>query len=279
MELESQVEAFKKRGLGVAALSYDTAEVLKGFAARRKISFPLLSDPDSRVIQKFGIMNTFDYPEGHMAHGVPFPGTFVTDAQGVIRTREFEKTYQERKAGASLLTSMGEDGVQAREFVNNHFTLKTSLSNEEVATGRRVTLVLDFTMAPRMHAYAPGAKGYRALNLRLVDHPRIAAHEVIYPSSNPLFFEPLKETVPVFEGRFRVLQDVTVLAPAGTPGVSGAPPSPVPLVTEIVLAGTLDYQACSDTVCYAPSSIPIQWTLKLIPLDRERAPEALRRKP
>lgn len=277
MELESRIEGFSKRGLAVAALSYDSIEVLRDFAARKHITFPLLSDPDSRIIRRFGIMNTFDYPEGHMAHGVPFPGTFVANAEGVILDRDFEAEYQERRTAASLLISMGEDGdASIKEIVKDQFVLKTSLSNDEVAPGRRVTIVLDFLMAPKMHAYAPGVKGYRPLNFRLSANPFVTAHEVRFPEPQPYTFAPLNETVPVFASHFRVLQDVTALGPGRPPASATAP---VNQVTQIDLSGVLDYQVCSDTVCYAPSSIPLNWTLKVIPLDRERAPEALRKKP
>jgi hypothetical protein len=270
VELESRIGDFKKRGLGVAALSYDSVEVLKDFSARKGITYPLLSDPESKIIRAFGLMNEVDYPIGHMAHGVPFPGTFVTDAKGVITAKEFEPEYQERRTAASLLVSMGEGGTgPSNEIVKDQFVLRTSVSNAEVAPGRRVTLVLDFLMAPKMHAYAPGVKGYRPLSFRLAENPLVTAHEVRYPESRPYTFEPLKETVPVFMGHFRVLQDITTIGPA-----RGAAP-----IEQIELSGTLDYQVCSDVVCYAPASIPVQWTLKMIPLDRERAPEALRRKP
>jgi hypothetical protein len=277
VELESQIENFTKRGLGVAALSYDSIEVLKDFSTRKGITFPLLSDPDSKIISAFGLLNEIDYPKGNMAHGVPFPGTFVADETGLIRTKLFEKEYQERRTAASLLVSMGEGGAgPATEIVKDQFALKTSVSNAEVAPGRRVTLVLDFRMSPKMHAYAPGVKGYRPLNFRLAESPFVTAHEVRYPESRPYTFEPLKETVPVFAGDFRVLQDVTALGPKRPPVGASAP---VIQMTEIELNGTLDYQVCSDTVCYAPASIPVRWTLKVVPLDRERAPEALRKRP
>jgi hypothetical protein len=223
-------------------------------------------------------MNEVDYPVGHMAHGVPFPGTFVTDESGMIWKKEFEPAYQERLSSASLLVSPDGDtgGGSAREIVKDQFVLRTWMSNDEVAPGRRVTLVLDFAMAPKMHAYAPGVKGYKPLAFRLAANPLVTAHEVRFPEAKPYTFAPLNETVPVFEGHFRVLQEVTALGP--NRGPSGAP-SPAIQTTEIDLSGTLDYQVCSDTVCYAPASIPLQWTLKVIPLVRDRAPEALRRKP
>jgi hypothetical protein len=277
VELESQVDNFKKRGLGVAALSYDSIEVLKDFSTRRQITFPLLSDPDSKIISAFGLLNEIDYPKGNMAHGVPFPGTFVTDAAGVISTKQFEKEYQERRTAASLLVSMGEGGSgPVTEIVKDQFVLKASVSNAEVAPGRLVTLVLDFVMAPRMHADAPGVKGYRPLSFKLAENPFVTAREVRYPESRPYTFEPLKETVPVFAGHFRILQDVTALGP--NRGRGGTPASVIQM-TEIDLNGTLDCQVCSDTVCYPPASTPVQWTLKVVPLDRDRAPEALRKKP
>jgi len=270
VELENRLEGFKKRGLGVAALSYDSVEVLKDFSTRRNITFPLLSDPESRIIREYGIINEIDYPAGHAFHGVPFPGTFITDAKGIVRTKEFEPTYQERRTAASLLISRGEaPSAAVRQVQNNQFTLRTSSSNAQGATGQRITLVLDFKMAEHMHAYAPGVKGYKPLRLTLAENPIVTAHEVIYPQSTPYTFKPLNETVPVYEDEFRVVQDITLRAQPG-----GTDP-----VDQVDLKGTLDYQVCSDKVCYAPSSMPLQWTLKLVPLDRERAPEALRKKP
>jgi hypothetical protein len=254
----------------VAALSYDSVEVLKDFSTRRNITYPLLADPGSKIIRTYGIINEIDYPAGSAFHGIPFPGTFVTDAQGIIRSKDFEPTYQERRTSASLLVSLGDAAdASVREMRNDQFALRTSASNQEAAPGHRVSLVLDFEMADRMHAYAPGVKGYKPLNLRLAGNPLVTFHEARYPQSRPFTFKPLNETVPVYEGEFRILQDVTVNGPA-----RDAPP-----VAQIELSGTLDYQVCSDKICYAPASMPVRWTLKLIPLDRERSAEALRKKP
>ncbi len=274
MELESQLEGFRKRGLGVAALSYDSLAILKDFATRKRISFPLLSDPDSKVIRAFGIQNEADYAPGNLAHGVPYPGTFVTDAKGVVRARYFERTYAERRTAASALTLAGEvPQVGASETSTPTFTLRTSSSNAAAAPGQRVTLVLDFDMKPMMHAYAPGVTGYRPLRLRLDPHPLVTVHETALPAAKPYRFEPLDETVPVFEGRFRVTQDVTL---AGGREFVELLKTQAPALE---LAGTLEYQVCSDKVCYAPASLPLRWTIKVEPLDRERSPEAIRHPP
>jgi len=58
VELQSQSEELRAQGLGVAAISYDSEEVLAAFAAKRGISdLSLLSDDDSSVIRAFGIYN------------------------------------------------------------------------------------------------------------------------------------------------------------------------------------------------------------------------------
>ena len=34
--------------------------------------------------------------------------------------------------------------------------------------------------------------------------------------------------------------------------------------------GTLEYQACDDTVCFNPESVPLSWRFAMRPLVRER---------
>jgi len=273
VELESQREALRRRGLGLAALSYDSVAILKDFAARKKIAFPLLSDPESAVIRAFGILNEADYPPGQMAHGVPYPGTFVIDTQGIVRSRFFEKTYVERRTAASILTLSGETSpASANETSTPTFALSTSSSSTEAAPGQRVTLVLDFAMKPTMHAYAPGAQGYRPLRLRLDAQPLLTIHETAFPASRPYHFAPLHETVPIFEGRFRITQDVTL--------ASGRDFTELLKTSDPALAvtGTLEYQVCSDRVCYPPAALLVHWTIRVLPLDRERSPEAIQHK-
>jgi AhpC/TSA family/Thiol:disulfide interchange protein DsbD, N-terminal len=273
VELESQLEALRSRGLGLAAISYDSVEILKSFADRRKITFPLLSDPDSSIIKRFGLQNEVDYPVGDPAHGVPYPGTFVTDASGLIRAKFFETKYTDRRTAGSFLALTGATPPVTGEARTETFTLLTSTSNVEAAPGQRLTLVLDFEMKPRMHAYAPGVSGYRPLRVKLDPQPLATVHDPVFPPSQPFVFAPLQETVPVFEGRFRVFQDVTL---AGRRELAEALQAPEP---KLELTGSLEYQVCSDERCYPPGALPLRWTIRLIPPDGERAPEALQRKP
>ena len=58
MELQGRLEAIRASDLGVAAISFDSQDVLAAFSERRGISFPLLSDQGSATIKRFGILNT-----------------------------------------------------------------------------------------------------------------------------------------------------------------------------------------------------------------------------
>jgi len=273
VELDKELDALRERGLGVAALSYDSVAILEEFSKRKRIRYPLLSDPGSSIIRRFGLLNP-DFPEGDPAHGVPWPGSLVIDAHGLVQAKLFEKTYAERRTAASFLVLEGESRTAATSEVRtDHFVLRVSSSNAAVAAGNRVTLVLEFQMGETKHAYAPGVEGYRPLTLHLDPNPLLTVHEPIYPAPRDYLYAPLQETVPVFEGRFRVLQDVTI---AGGREVAER------LRTgdaSLTITGRLDYQVCSDRVCYRPASLPVSWQLQLVPLDRERSPEALRPKP
>jgi len=274
VELESQIEGFRKLGLNVAALSYDPPALLKDFATRRHLTYPLLSDTDSRYIKTLGLLNDVDYPAGHFAHGVPFPGVFVVDEKGIVRQRFFEAVYEERRTGASILASIsGETETPSGPPILNtpQLRLRLSSSNPSAAPGQRISLLLDFEMASRMHAYAPGPHTYRALALSLEPNPLITTHQWILPPSTPYTFAPLNETVPVFTGKFRAIQEVT-LGPAKAMQEALKAESP-----SIDIRGTLTYQVCSDTVCYAPAKAAVAWTIALARLDTERTVEALRK--
>ena len=83
----------------VVAISYDSAAILKRFAARSSITYPLLSDAGSKTIDAYGIRNK-EAPERWS--GIPYPGTFIVDTQGVIRAKLFLDGYKDRHAPEAL---------------------------------------------------------------------------------------------------------------------------------------------------------------------------------
>ena len=57
MELAKHADRLRARGYGICSISYDTVDVLREFANRRGITYPMLSDPDSAIFRAFGLIN------------------------------------------------------------------------------------------------------------------------------------------------------------------------------------------------------------------------------
>lgn len=264
MELQGRVEELRRQGLGLAVITYDSPQVLADFAARRGITYPLLSDRDSATIKAYGLLNTTVAP-GTPAYGVPFPGTFMLDRQGRVTARFFEQAYQERTTVSTMLLKGGigiERPVTTAETA--HLRLRAWAGDATLVPGRHVSLVVDVTPLPGMHVYAPGASGYRVVALTLDEVAGVRVRDGAYPASETYFFAPLKERVPVYMRPFRLTRDVVLgPSPQATASIAGR--------QSLVLTGRLDYQACDDKICYNPVSIPLSWSFTVGELDRERA--------
>ena len=74
----------------------------------------------------------------------------------------------------------------------------------------------------------------------------------------------MNEHVPVYQRPFRIVQDVML-----DPSRDGS--AALQDVTTLTIIGTFEYQACDDRVCFAPQSVPLSWSIRVKPLDRERA--------
>jgi peroxiredoxin len=104
--LQKEQKAINAAGLKVVGISYDSVDVLKGFADKQKIVFPLLSDPESKTIIAYSLKNkeTAGKKFGKVdLDGVPYPGTYLVDKDGVIRAKLFVDGYKERHSVAELV--------------------------------------------------------------------------------------------------------------------------------------------------------------------------------
>lgn len=81
VQLQENLNDIKAAKIDVVAVSYDSVKVLKQFSEKRKVAFPLLSDPESKTITGYGVLN--DQARGRQ-EGIPHPGTFVIDSRGVV---------------------------------------------------------------------------------------------------------------------------------------------------------------------------------------------------
>ena len=276
MELQSRYEDLQARGLGLAVITYDPTAILAAFAGARGIAFPLLSDEGSATIREYGLLNDemdpARAPEERRAlmrrlYGIPYPGTFVLDPAGRVTARFFEAAYQERSTVSSIAVRLG-DAVAGADRVatgveTDHLEALAWATDAVVAPGNRLSLVVDVTPKADMHVYAPGEHAYRVIRLRTTGPAFLRSHEVAYPASGMYHFEPLDETVPVYETPFRLVQDVTIPMREDVDALASEPDA------TLRIDAVLEYQACDHEVCYLPQAVPLSWELAWRPLIRD----------
>jgi len=231
----------------------------------------MLADPDSKTIHAYGVLN----PEATgMQKGFARPGYFFIDSNGIIREKFFEAKYRERMTGNSIISKLfPELGQEVTETVEApHLQLAIEQSDRTGYPGTRITLAAEVQLPPDVHVYAPGAQGYKPIKLVMDAMPEMEFKPAIYPPSKTLYLPVINERVPVFDGIFRISQDLKVNSGsqfAASLGEDGK---------IFTITAKLEYQACDKTECYRPASIPVKWQLQVFPQDRTRAPVNIRHK-
>jgi hypothetical protein len=134
-----------------------------------------------------------------------------------------------------------------------HLTLNTSISSTEIAPGQKLSLSFDITPKRAMHVYAPGKHDYQVIAIKLDPQPWMKVAPTTYPPSEIYYFKELDEKVETYGKPFKLVQDITVLNTADAKKALAASP--------IKLSGRLEYQACDDKVCYAPTKVPVNFAL------------------
>lgn len=264
VQLQSSKDEIEAQGLKVVGLSYDSEEIVKDFAERHGIEFPLLADEDSSSLEKLGLVN----PEGKgMTEGVAFPGIIYLNSKGLIQETFFEDSYVERPTPGSVLGKLF-GNLKASEPVQKHEDFQLLQTGSEGIAGSRWEVVVEFPLPEKAHLYAPGNESYIPVQLSMEEHPLFEFGEVRYPESEQLYLEAIGETVPAYSDKVRLSVPVTVRANDQTKSLKEA------LSTELV--GTLQYQICTDKTCFLPQEETVTWKAGVKPLDRRRAPEGAR---
>jgi len=271
IQLQAAKERFEKQGIKLAGISYDSMDILKYFSDRRKIDFPLLSDPDSKIIRMYQVLNSEAIgPNAGMAR----PGYFFIDTEGMIREKFFEAKYRERLTGNTVLSKLfPELGEEVTDTVEApHLQLSVGQSDRVAVPGNLVTLTAEVRLPPDVHVYAPGTKGYKTVKLSIDPLPDFDLRQASYPSAKILYLPAIKERVPVFEGTFRIRQELKVNSMTEFSGALGTDGK------KVTVKGNLEYQACDSKICFLPTTVPVEWQFQIVPLDRQRAPEDIRHK-
>ena len=92
------------------AVSRDSHEESREFAkkiaqdGRGEVSFPLLSDPDSRVIDAYGLRDPAY--AGQKVEGIPHPAVYVIDKTGRVAWARVESDYKKRPSNEEIRAAL-----------------------------------------------------------------------------------------------------------------------------------------------------------------------------
>ena len=251
VELQQNAAEFEKNGIRVCAVSYDTVEVLADFAEKHQISYPLLADPDSAVIRRFGILNTH-IPPAHAWYGVPFPGTIMVDEHGRVMERSFYASHGTRDAVARMLRDVFRIEKASRGVVQTRSSERVEvvayLSARTVRPGQVLTWTTEIEVGEGSHIYGrPLPESYLPTTLTFREIEDVHFGEVVYPKPRSLHLEGLGETLPIYDGR------ILVTAPIHNRRKDS-----------FAVQARLQFQACDEHQCYLPEQIDFDLPLECL---------------
>ena len=249
----------EQAGIVPFAISPYPPEILAAFARKYAISYPLLSDADSAVIKEYGILNT-DVAPDHRHYGIPRPGTYLTDAAGVVFDKSFFVSHRERESIGDMLQEgfRVEAGARGPEAVleTAELVARLSFSTPTLRREQRTVLTAQIDLKEGMHVYGqPLPEGYMPVALEIEDSEDVALVEVVYPPAESLHFALLNETLPAYSGSLTIKAHCVW----GSEDKEG----------EIVVRGRLSYQACDEKECYLPQTLDFELPLRFLPHDWE----------
>lgn len=104
-DIQTVTDLLRKRGFRLASVSYDAPEVLAKFAEKYAITYDVMSDQNSAMIDAFGIRD-LQYKPGSRAYGVPKPGIFIVDRSGIVRAKLAEDGYKTRPPSQAIVAAV-----------------------------------------------------------------------------------------------------------------------------------------------------------------------------
>jgi len=267
VELQEAIPKFQAAGIQLYAVSYDEPAALAEFARHHGITYPLLSDLGSKVIDRFGIRNHFVTEEQVPYHGIPFPGTYLVDEEGLVSAKFFQRNIAQRESAEAIVDSalgailLGEEEPQAEGGGDDiGLTATYHGGGGQMKSGVLRQIVVRFDLAPGVHIYgSPVPNGMVATTIRVSGPPGLHVGEVEAPPSHPLTLPGLDDELQVFDGQVDFVVPVYV---------DDRIASLVEEIDseEIQIHVQVDYQACSDDSCRIPQSERLTLDIPLAPL-------------
>ena len=255
--------------MALFVITYDEPDALASFADEFGITYPLLSDPDSIIIERFGILNTLVDPDDHPWYGIPFPGSYVLDSDGVIVAKFFEAELTLRANADQLLrAALGEPiSIEPTPQIEEptEVTVEATYDGEQLLPVVLRDLVVTLRVPEGQHLYGdPVPAGMVATSVALDADVPVVQRDAQFPPTREHRLSGTGEVLHVYDGDVHVRVPITYLSSEffNDDGVDVA-----------TIRGTVTWQSCDDHVCHLPASHRFEIEL---PVGKHNLPEFVR---
>ena len=246
---------FEAQGIKLYAVSYDDQETLKEFAEAQGMPYPLLSDIDSEVIRQYGILNTEVSKDDGFLYGIPFPGVFVCDENGIVISKFFHDSYKKRESPEAYIdAALGRIQIDAEapQASGGEEDVKITAAirggKGSIRQGIIRHLLVRFNLADGLHIYGePVPKGLTATTVSVSGPEGLQTLPVEYPPTEPLHLSALDVNLQVWSG------EVDIVIPFYATGELASESRPLD-ADQATLQIEVRYQACDDETCLLPRS-------------------------
>lgn len=90
------------KGFALASLSYDMPDILSGFAKESGITYTMLSDPGSQMVEALGLRDP-QYGEDSFAFGVPRASILYLAPDGTVMAKYVAEDYRSRPSNEEVM--------------------------------------------------------------------------------------------------------------------------------------------------------------------------------
>ena len=241
---------------------------MREFGEKQAIPYPLLSDVDSEVIRAYGILNDQIQPGEMFLYGIPYPGTYVTDQDGVVVAKFFHDTYKKRDSPELLIdaalgrVTLADDAPQ-ESGGDQEVRVTAALHGGKgtIRQGIRREVVVRFELSPGLHIYGePVPEGMVPTQVRVSGPPGLVVEDTIAPPTTPLELKSLGLELPVWS------DTVDLRVPIYPTGELASETRPLDQ-DSVRIEVEVRYQACDDDVCLLPKTETFSLEAKLDVID------------
>jgi peroxiredoxin len=270
VEMQRALPKLRAAGIKLYVVSYDARDALADFARAHGIEFPMLSDVGSRVIRRYGILNTQVPTHQAPFYGIPYPGSYVTDEDGRIVAKFFPRHIAMRESAERFIDgALGEiliapDEPQAHGGDDDVSIDVVFHGGRSLRNGVPRRIVVRFHLPDGLHIYGePVPDGMVATSIDVRGPEGLVVEPPVLPPTEPLRLDALGAELQVWSGRV----DLVVPVWASDHLLPLVPGPGHPEHADIQV--TVRYQACDDRTC----RLPRMETLTLrIPLEASATP-------